>query len=61
MEAVVRELNDAKQEILVQAYSFTSAPIAKPIDAHKRSEGYGRPIRTERRSIARELVNAGTP
>lgn len=37
MEAVIRELNDAKQEILVQAYSFTSAPIAKAlVDAHKR-------------------------
>jgi phosphatidylserine/phosphatidylglycerophosphate/cardiolipin synthase-like enzyme len=36
-EAVVRELSDAKQEILVQAYSFTSAPIAKAlVDAHKR-------------------------
>ena len=31
------ELNEAKSEILVQAYSFTSKPIAKAfIDAHRR-------------------------
>lgn len=36
-EAVVRELGDAKKEILVQADSFTSAPIAEGlVDAHKR-------------------------
>lgn len=36
-EAVVSELSNAKQEILVQAYSFTSAPIAKAlVDAQKR-------------------------
>jgi len=36
-EAVVRELGNAKKEILVQAYSFTSTPIAKAlVDAHKR-------------------------
>lgn len=36
-EAVVREINSAKQEILLQAYSFTSKPIAKAlIDARKR-------------------------
>jgi phosphatidylserine/phosphatidylglycerophosphate/cardiolipin synthase-like enzyme len=36
-EAVVRELNAAKSKMLVQAYSFTSAPIAKAlVDAHKR-------------------------
>jgi PLD-like domain len=36
-EAVIHELGNAKQEILVQAYSFTSAPIAKAlVDAHKR-------------------------
>jgi phosphatidylserine/phosphatidylglycerophosphate/cardiolipin synthase-like enzyme len=35
--AVVRELDSAKTEILVQAYSFTSKPIAKAlVDAHKR-------------------------
>ncbi len=30
-DAVVREVNAAKQQILVQAYSFTSAPIAKAL------------------------------
>src|SRR5262245_15631172 len=36
-DAVVREVNAATQQILVQAYSFTSAPIAKAlVDAHKR-------------------------
>jgi hypothetical protein len=36
-EAIVKEINSAKQEILVQAYSFTSKPTAKAlIDARKR-------------------------
>jgi phosphatidylserine/phosphatidylglycerophosphate/cardiolipin synthase-like enzyme len=36
-ETVVSALNQAKQTVLVQAYSFTSAPIAKAlVDAHKR-------------------------
>lgn len=35
--AIVGELNGAKKEILVQAYSFTSQPIAKAlVEAHKR-------------------------
>lgn len=29
--AIVNKLNDAKSEILIQAYSFTSAPIAKAL------------------------------
>ena len=34
---MVREVNAAKTQVLVQAYSFTSAPIAKAlVDAHKR-------------------------
>jgi phosphatidylserine/phosphatidylglycerophosphate/cardiolipin synthase-like enzyme len=38
----VGELNKAKREILVQAYSFTSQPIAKAlVEAHKRG------VRTE--------------
>ncbi len=37
-EAIVKEINNAKTEILVQAYSFTSRPIAKALaDARKRS------------------------
>ena len=36
-QAVVNALNAAKTMVLVQAYSFTSAPIAKALtDAHKR-------------------------
>lgn len=36
-EAIVKEISHAKSEIYVQAYSFTSVPIAKAlVDAHKR-------------------------
>ena len=36
-EAVVKELGNAKSRVLVQAYSFTNAPIAKALfQAHKR-------------------------
>jgi phosphatidylserine/phosphatidylglycerophosphate/cardiolipin synthase-like enzyme len=36
-DAVVSELDAAKNRVLVQAYSFTSAPIAKAlVEAHKR-------------------------
>jgi phosphatidylserine/phosphatidylglycerophosphate/cardiolipin synthase-like enzyme len=36
-EAVVAELSKAKSTVYVQAYSFTSAPIAQALaDAHKR-------------------------
>jgi len=36
-EAVVRELNAAQSQVLMQAYSFTSSPIAKAlVEAHKR-------------------------
>jgi phosphatidylserine/phosphatidylglycerophosphate/cardiolipin synthase-like enzyme len=36
-EAIVAEIDRAKDSILVQAYSFTSAPIAKAlVDAHRR-------------------------
>jgi len=36
-EAIVNEIDNAKSEIYVQAYSFTSAPIAKAlVDAHKK-------------------------
>jgi hypothetical protein len=35
--AVVHELNSAQTQVLMQAYGFTSAPIAKAlVDAHKR-------------------------
>lgn len=36
-EAIIQEISNAKKEILVQAYSFTSQPIAKALlSAHKR-------------------------
>ena len=36
-DAIVRELDNAKESVLVQAYEFTSAPIAKALmEAHKR-------------------------
>src|SRR5262249_37264341 len=36
-DAVVREINAAKVQVVMQAYSFTSAPIAKAlVEAHKR-------------------------
>jgi len=36
-DKIVREIASARSEILIQAYSFTSAPIAKAlIDAHKK-------------------------
>src|SRR5262249_52437371 len=36
-EAIVRELGAARKQVLMQAYSFTSAPIAKALtDAKKR-------------------------
>lgn len=36
-EAIVRELNRAKKSVYVQAYSFTSAPIARAlVDAKRR-------------------------
>jgi phosphatidylserine/phosphatidylglycerophosphate/cardiolipin synthase-like enzyme len=34
-DAVVREINNAQHEILIQAYSFTSAPIASALIAAK--------------------------
>ena len=36
-QSIIKEINEAKSEILVQAYSFTSSPIAKAlVDANKR-------------------------
>ncbi len=36
-QAIVKEIDSAKNQILVQAYSFTSRPIAKALlEAHKR-------------------------
>ena len=65
-EAVVKELNAAKSTVLVQAYSFTSAPIAKALlMAHKRGVKVqvilDKSQRTEKYSEADFLVNVGIP
>lgn len=63
-EAVVSTLNRATNTVLVQAYSFTSAPIAKAVvDAHKRgvrvSVILDKSQETEKYSSADFLANAG--
>jgi phosphatidylserine/phosphatidylglycerophosphate/cardiolipin synthase-like enzyme len=65
-EAVVRELNAANESIYVQAYSFTSAPIAKAlVDAHKRGVRVAvildKSQRTEKYSSADFVQHAGIP
>lgn len=65
-EAVVKEIGAAQSMILVQAYSFTSAPIAKAlVDAHKRGVKVeailDKSQRTEKYSSATFLVNVGIP
>jgi phosphatidylserine/phosphatidylglycerophosphate/cardiolipin synthase-like enzyme len=61
-DTIVQALSDAKRTILVQAYSFTSAPIAKALlDAHKRGVQVQIVIdksqRTEQYSFADFLAN----
>jgi phosphatidylserine/phosphatidylglycerophosphate/cardiolipin synthase-like enzyme len=65
-EAAVRELDAAKTSVLVQAYSFTSAPIAKAlVNAHKRGAKIevilDKSQRTEKYSEADFLHNMGIP
>ena len=65
-EVVVRELGNAKATVLVQAYSFTSAPIGKALlEAHKRKVKVevilDKSQRTEKYSEADFLVNMGIP
>lgn len=65
-EAVVGELDAAKATILVQAYSFTSVPIAEAlVEAHKRGVKIevilDKSQRTEKYSSADFLRNAGIP
>lgn len=65
-EAVVREIGNAKKEILVQAYSFTSAPIAKAlIDAKKRGVSIevvlDKSQKKEKYTSATFVANAGIP
>ena len=63
-EAVVKELQSARSNVLVQAYSFTSAPIAKAlVVAHRRGVAVAvildKSQRTEKYSEADFLAHAG--
>src|SRR5437879_3231855 len=65
-EAVIRELNNSKRTILVQAYSFTSAPIAQAlVEAHRRGVDVkvilDKSQQTERYSAADFTAHAGIP
>ena len=65
-DAIIRELNKAKIIVLVQAYSFTSAPIAKALlNAHKRRGKVevilDKSQRTQNYSSATFLYNQGIP
>jgi len=64
--AVVKQLDGAKSSVLVQAYSFTSVPIAKAlVDAHRRgvkvSVLLDKSQRGERYTSATFLLNEGIP
>jgi phosphatidylserine/phosphatidylglycerophosphate/cardiolipin synthase-like enzyme len=65
-QAVVDQLNGAKKQVLVQAYSFTSAPIARAlVDAKHRGVDVqvilDKSQRGERYSSATFLANEGVP
>jgi phosphatidylserine/phosphatidylglycerophosphate/cardiolipin synthase-like enzyme len=65
-KAIIDEINNAKTEILIQAYSFSSAPIARALlEAHKRGvEVYAildGSQRTSSYSSATFLANSGIP
>jgi len=65
-DAIIGELNKAQITILVQAYSFTSAPIAKALlNAHKRGVKVevilDKSQRTQKYSSATFFFNAGIP
>lgn len=65
-EAVVEALGAAKSNVVVQAYSFTSMPIAKAlVDAHRRGVKVevilDKSQRSERYTSATFLVNSGVP
>ena len=64
--AIIEQIGNAKSEILIQAYSFTSAPIAKAlVNAHKRGIKVqailDKSQRLERYSSATFLLNNGIP
>jgi phosphatidylserine/phosphatidylglycerophosphate/cardiolipin synthase-like enzyme len=65
-DAIVQALGGAKHTILAQAYSFTSAPIAKALlDAHKRGVQVqvilDKSQRSDKYSSADFLANQGVP
>jgi len=65
-DAIIREQDRSKISILLQAYSFTSAPIAKALlNAHKRGIKVevilDKSQRTQKYSSADFLVNSGIP
>ena len=66
MEAIVSSLNGAQKSVLVLAYSFTSAPIAKAlVDAKKRGVDVlvvlDRSQKSEKYTSATFLANEGVP
>ena len=65
-EAIVGQINAAKESVLVQAYSFTSAPIATAlVEAHRRGVDVqvilDKSQRTEKHTLAPEIKDAGIP
>jgi phosphatidylserine/phosphatidylglycerophosphate/cardiolipin synthase-like enzyme len=65
-DAIVRELDNARSTVLVQAYSFTSYRIAKALlDAHKRGVKVelilDKSQRTDQYSSADFVANSGIP
>src|SRR5437870_3674301 len=65
-DAVVKVLGEARSSVLVQAYSFTAAPIAKAlVEAHRRGVRVDvileKSQRSERYSSADFLGRAGVP
>ena len=65
-DAIISRLSSAQQTIDIQAYSFTSAPIAKAVsDAHKRGVKVrvilDKSQRTARYTSATYLFNQGVP
>lgn len=65
-QAIINEIAEAKSEILVQTYSFTSTPIAKSlVDAHKRGVKVEAVLdksqRKEQYTSATFLANMGVP
>jgi phosphatidylserine/phosphatidylglycerophosphate/cardiolipin synthase-like enzyme len=65
-DAIIKELNKARSTILVQAYTFTSTPIAKALlNAHKRGVKVevilDKSQRTQKYSSATFLYNQGIP